>query len=239
MSDNSFWVNPDGLAKSSQGFSAKATQITSLADQIGKLTAPSVIGEAAGSDAAGQHFAAAHLQQAGALYDGLLSWAGAVDNTGQSVNSTAKMFGAAEDNSGSAAGSLGQQLNSGSGSGSGGNSSGPGDGSGSGAPGQQLNADAGASAVPGVAEPREVIPEVPATGVGLIQPRYVIPEVPAPGPGDGSGSGAPGQQLNADPGASAVPGVAEPREVIPEVPAKGVGLVQPREVIPEVPAPGA
>jgi hypothetical protein len=244
MTDNSFWVNPDGLAKSSQGFSAKATQITSLADQIGKLTAPSVIGEAAGSDAAGQQFAAAHLQQAGQLYDGLLSWAGAVDNTGQSVNSTAKMFGAAENNAGDAAGSLGQQLDSGSGSGSG-----------------SGNPD-GSNGAPGVLQPRvmaapqEVMPEVPPPGPsgsgatpGVAQPQEVISEVPAASPGDGSGSSAPGQQLDAGPGSGSgnpdgsngTSGVLQPRvvaapqEVMPEVPSNGVGLVQPREVIPQVP----
>jgi hypothetical protein len=117
MSDNTFWVDAEGLAKSGQGFSAKAGQIFGVADQIGKLTDPSVIDEAAGSDALGRQFAAMHLQQAFALYQALLSWAGAVDNTGNSVTSIAKMFGAAENNAGDAAGSLGHQLDSGPGSG--------------------------------------------------------------------------------------------------------------------------
>jgi hypothetical protein len=175
MSDNNFWVNPDGLAKSNAGLGSKATEINNLAATIVGLTSPSVVNAAAGGDAAGKQFATTHLQQADALLQGLQSWASAVGQAGDSLGSTAKLFNTAENNAGDASGSLGNQLNSGSGSG----------GSGSGSGGSGGPADTAPHVTPGVVMTQ-----------GSSSPADTPPDVVMPDPS----SGAPGNQLDSGSG---------------------------------------
>jgi len=110
MSDNSMWVDPDGLAASARGFASKADQIRAAASILKELIDPSLVRNASGADSMGRAFAEAHLQMGADLHEGVVTLGQAVSSTGDGVKNVADTFGAADSNAGALAGSMGNQL---------------------------------------------------------------------------------------------------------------------------------
>jgi ABC-type transporter Mla subunit MlaD len=111
MSDNTFWVNTDGLTPATSGFHEKANQLSDLAGQISDLI--SQIPQAAGGDKLGRDFAAQLTPQIGQLQQGVQSMADTLHQTGDGVDSMAKMLNATNNNASSNSRSLSNLLNSG------------------------------------------------------------------------------------------------------------------------------
>jgi uncharacterized protein YukE len=111
MSDNTFWVNTDGLAPATSGFHEKANQLSELAGQISDLI--SQIPQAAGGDKLGRDFAEQVTPQIGQLHQGVQSLADALVQAGDGVSTMAKMFEVTNNNASSTSSSLSNLLNSG------------------------------------------------------------------------------------------------------------------------------
>lgn len=98
MSDNDFWVNPDGLRRSAEGFTDKKLEINSISARITALTDPSRVTDATGNDSGGREFASAHLNMTSNLHDGVRAWSTATDATGGGLRGVARAFTTVENN---------------------------------------------------------------------------------------------------------------------------------------------
>jgi hypothetical protein len=110
VSDNDFWVDPNGLARSAKGFADKHQEISSIVRRITALNNPTLVATAAGSDGGGKQFLAAHLDGATQLREGVQTWATAVGATGTGIHTTARNFGAVENTAAEAAKRLHNQT---------------------------------------------------------------------------------------------------------------------------------
>jgi hypothetical protein len=125
MGSDDFFVDPDGLANSSQAFTERGAQVQRLADRIHALTDQARLTRAAGNDHAGEQFLGSHLPGARDLHEAVSTWGDTVRATGDSLKSTADMFRTVENTNTDAAKHLRTQLAAtGGGSGSGGGSGG-------------------------------------------------------------------------------------------------------------------
>jgi len=98
MSDHDFWVNPNGLRRSAEGFTDKELEINSISARITALTDPARLTDATGGDSGGREFAGVHLNMAGQLHDGVRAWSTATGATGGGLRSVARTFAAVETN---------------------------------------------------------------------------------------------------------------------------------------------
>lgn len=97
MTDDSFWIDTDGVANTVSGYRAKEGHIRHLATSLQPLLDPDRVAAAFGGDAAGQQLAASYQQNGGPLHDAVLKWADAVGSTADSLSAVAKGFGGVED----------------------------------------------------------------------------------------------------------------------------------------------
>jgi hypothetical protein len=98
MSDNDFWVHPDGLRRSAEGFTDKKLEINSISARITALTDPSRVADATGGDSGGREFSGVHLNMASQLHEGVRAWSTATDATGGGLRHVARAFTTVEDN---------------------------------------------------------------------------------------------------------------------------------------------
>jgi hypothetical protein len=98
MSDHDFWVNPNGLRRSAEGFTDKEVEIRSISARITALTDPARITDATGGDGGGREFAGVHLNMAGQLHEGVRAWSTATGATGGGLRTVARAFAAVETN---------------------------------------------------------------------------------------------------------------------------------------------
>jgi len=97
MSDDEFWVDTPGLAKSAEGFHAKGYSIQALADRISALMG-SDVAEAVGLDSSGKAIYQKLQSGTSDLHAGVKSWGDAVHSTGDAVKQAARTFDATEAN---------------------------------------------------------------------------------------------------------------------------------------------
>jgi hypothetical protein len=109
MSDD-FWVDPDGLRRSAEGFTDKQEEISSISVRITALTDPKRVTAATGGDSGGREFYSVHLDMAGQLHDGVRAWSSATGATGGGLRQTARAFTTVEDNATTAAKSFHRNL---------------------------------------------------------------------------------------------------------------------------------
>lgn len=119
MSDDDFWVRPDGLANSADGFTDKEREIASIARRITALGNPARVTAATGDDHGGRQFLTAHLGATAQLRDYVQTWSTAVGATGTGIHDTAKLFGAVDGTTTDAAASLRRTMSGQSASGRG------------------------------------------------------------------------------------------------------------------------
>jgi hypothetical protein len=98
VSDDRFWVDADGLGRSAEGFHDKAAHVASLANRIKALSDPA-LDSVVGLDSQGEGIFQMLQRNSGDLHKGISRWRLAIDNTGDSLASSTKIFVKTEDNS--------------------------------------------------------------------------------------------------------------------------------------------
>jgi hypothetical protein len=108
MSDDHFWVDPHGLAKSGNGFADQREQVASLHRHIQDLLTRARV--VISGDSNGNKFLKDHLDAGVRIRDGVKKWGETSGATGAGVVGAANLFSAAEDGATATAHDLGSKM---------------------------------------------------------------------------------------------------------------------------------